>query len=349
MSLRTSFLALLCAISASLSAQDIVGGVDFTTFFDNREFSPCREQTSLTQFSARLTPWVGVQWNKSNRLVAGVRLRRDFGRDDDFLTSTDMMFYYRFTSKHWRAHMGIFDRGVMLGKMNDIIYDPLNAYQDDRIMGAHFAWRGKHSHVEAAIDWEGQPTEKTREKFRILSTAQRAWKHAYIGYDMSMLHLANDAQPDEVNPTGVVDHIQMLPYAGATFDAFFHFDARATLVASVQRDRRAKESHTPLGGMFSLAMSRWDVTVQHQFYTGKGQQPFAARYGELLYSGSPLYSARHYNKTTLSYAHSFFKRTLNLDVRFIFHHDGYGMGTEQLLTLGVNLEKAWSLKGKTKH
>lgn len=344
--MRKNILLLLLLFATQGRAQSLVAGADFTTFFDNRELSPCNGQTSLTQFSASLTPWVGVQWKGCNRLVAGLCMRRDFGCDDDFLTETGVQLYYRFMEKQWQAHVGIFDRAVMIGEMSDIIYDPLHSYEDDHIMGVHAAWRGNSSHVEAAIDWEGQPTKQTREKFRILSTARREWRLPYIGYDLSVLHLANDDLPDEESPTGVVDHIQVLPYVGMRFDAFFHFDLRATMVYSVQRDRRAGDSYYPLGGMFGLSMSRWDVTLAHQVYAGDGQQAFFGRYGDLLYSGNPLYASRHYNKTTLGYNRSFFDNTLSLDVRFIFHHDGYNMGTEQMLTLGVDLEHVWRFKPK---
>ena len=50
-------LLLLCAVSAPAAAQRFVAGVDFTTRFDNREYSgtPFAEG-SETFFSARLTP-----------------------------------------------------------------------------------------------------------------------------------------------------------------------------------------------------------------------------------------------------------------------------------------------------
>ena len=333
------FLALACQLASR--AQEIVAGADFTTIFDNREYVQCDRQESGTLFSACLSPWVGVQWARHNRLVGGVHLVRDFKGDSPFMTHVNPIIYYRYADSHWLTHAGIFERSRLLGQPSDAFYDERHSYTDSQIMGVHAAYRCGGNHAEVVVDWEGQPTETEREKFRVFSTALLNKGKFYCGYDGGYLHLANSTNPRPNE--GVVDHLQFMPYVGMRFRAYFNFDLRATPMYSYQRDRVAGDKYNCLGGMVAVKMERWGLSLGHQLYFGDSQQPMRLKYGELLYSGNPMYGTTHkvYNKTSLRYCRAFFDDTVNLDVAFHLHHDGHAIGTQQMLTLGVSLDHMW--------
>ncbi len=81
MALKKRILTLCFAATVTgASAQQIIAGADFATRFDNREYADNTFNQPQTLFSARLTPRVGVEWMKKNRLVVGVELLQNFGQ-----------------------------------------------------------------------------------------------------------------------------------------------------------------------------------------------------------------------------------------------------------------------------
>ena len=56
-------------------------GADYDMLFDNREYFSCQFGESQTLFSSRLTPRIGVEWNKYNSLNFGMDLWSDFGNN----------------------------------------------------------------------------------------------------------------------------------------------------------------------------------------------------------------------------------------------------------------------------
>ena len=78
----------------TLVAQELKYGVDFVTLFDNTEYAGMQHQWSETLFSARLTPKVAMNWDGGNELVVASDFTRDFGHNTDFVSSTNLHFYY---------------------------------------------------------------------------------------------------------------------------------------------------------------------------------------------------------------------------------------------------------------
>lgn len=342
---------LLCAtllVATAARSQEWVAGLDFATWFDNREYSGTEfADASETFFSARLTPQIGLRWDNRNTLTVAVDLLQDFGDGAKFLTEAKPQFWYQYEAPRVLAAAGIFPRTKLRGDYGPAFFDRSYLFYHNRLMGVMGQYRGESGFVEAAIDWEGMQSDVQREKFRILSAGQYNGRRFYGGYALSLLHYAktSDPAPDE----GVVDNILVNPYGGLRFEAFFGFDIRLGYLQSLQRDRRAENGWvTPKGGVLDIRLSRWGLTLGNMLYAGENLMPFYNFYGGGLYANDVFFGTRNhlYNRTELSYDRRFFHGTLGVRAGIFFHCDGRGMGTSQMLELTVHLQKTVTRKGK---
>ena len=110
-------IAALMALSTAHAQQDmkLLVGADFDMYFDNREYIDCRFGESQTLFSSRLTPTVGVEWNKHNRLMVGMDLWSDFGNNTVTFSKARPQVNYQFDNQKGAAYAGIFSREKMIG------------------------------------------------------------------------------------------------------------------------------------------------------------------------------------------------------------------------------------------
>lgn len=336
--------------TVQLPAQQFFAGVDFTTYFDNREYTGTNfPDASETFFSARLTPQAGIKWDGRNTLTAAVDLLQDFGDGAKFLTEAKPQVFYQFQAPNVLAAAGIFPREKLRGDYGELIFDRSYMFYNNRIQGVMGQYRGRErSFVELAIDWEGMQSKTIREKFRLLSAGRYDRGGTfYGGYVLSLLHFAktSDPAPDE----GVVDNILLNPFGGVRFEAFLNFDIRIGYVQSMQRDRIAENGWaTPKGGMLDIRLSRWGLTLGNMLYAGQNLMPFYDRYGSALYSNCVFFGTTDhvYNRTNITYARRFFHDTLGVKAGIFFDYDGRGMGTSQMLEVNVRLQKIFSKKEK---
>lgn len=348
------YITMLCvalfATSVASAQEDLklLWGVDFDTYFDNREYSGCEYAESQTLFSSRLTPQVGLQWSEKNRLVVGVDMLADFGDEEDFLSEVKPQFYYQFESKRVSAYAGIFPRERMIGDYSDAIVSDSMRFYDNRVRGIMGQYRGGRGYVEASIDWCGMYSVESREMFRIMSAGQYHFgpkQHFYAGYAFSMFHYAGSMAENDA----VVDNIIIEPYIGARFNAYFDFDVKLRYLQTMQRDRATEEkSRTPKGGMVQFRMSKWGLYLDEQLYFGDNLQPyygpfgnevFPMGYGGDLYSGESFYGTdeKIFSTTKIGYCRDFFDNTLRLNCFFALQHDGVAMGCKQVVSLSVRL------------
>ena len=169
---------LLVATAGAVRAQEVLAGADFDTRFDNREYANNDFNESQTLFSARLTPYVGIEWERKNRLVFGVEMLQHFGQynaqGDRFLTDIKPLMYYQFRTAAVQANAGIFNRKELMGDYSRAFFSDSTAFYHNRMagfLGRYVSWRDK-TYVELAIDWEGMYSEQSREMFRILSAGR---------------------------------------------------------------------------------------------------------------------------------------------------------------------------------
>lgn len=360
------FLLLFALLLASMSvhAQGVIVGADFATRFDNREYSGNKFDASQTLFSARLTPYVGVQWMEKNRLVIGVEMLQNFGehqgRREPFLSDVKPVMYYQFKTKNVEADAGIFTRDRLMGDYSAAFFSDSTRFYHNRLsgfLGRYVSTQRKNTYVEMAIDWEGMIGEKTREKFRIVTAGRYTFdKGFYLGYAFSMFHFACAKTVDNVN-----DNLLGNAYVGWEFQTKFHYNFKAGFIIAPQRARSARPGwNTPCGAQIDFSISRWGLVLENNLYVGESLQPYLKVVSnpttgqtfdqENFYAGERFYSTTEhiYNRTWLGYSKKFFKNTLSVDAGIAFLYDGVGMGTQQMVKLGVNLEHLFHIFGKKK-
>lgn len=355
-------LSLLFAVlmaGGGLRAQELLVGVDFDNRFDNREYAGNEFNVPQTLFSARLTPFVGVEWMEKNRLVVGVEMLRNFGQynapRDPFMSDVKPLMYYRFKTPNVQADAGIFDRGELMGDYSAAFFSDSTRFYHNRLsgfLGRYVSTERPGTYIELALDWEGMFSAESREMFRLLSAGRYTTRPGfYVGYALSLFHFAGS----ELN-RNVTDNLLLNPHLGWAFNAFFDFDIRGGLLAAPQRGRSV-DNHwrMPCGGQLDIAISRWGVKLENNLYLGQNLQPLrgyianaetgATYAAEGLYAGESFYATtKHvYNRTWLGYDRRFFHDTLHVEAGMVFHYDGTGMGTQQVVQLSVDLQRLFDI------
>ena len=355
-------LSLLFAVlmaGGGLRAQELLVGVDFDNRFDNREYAGNEFNVPQTLFSARLTPFVGIEWMEKNRLVVGVEMLRNFGQynapRDPFLSDVKPLMYYRFKTPNVQADAGIFDRGELMGDYSAAFFSDSTRFYHNRLsgfLGRYVSTERPGTYIELALDWEGMFSVESREMFRLLSAGRYTTRPGfYVGYALSLFHFAGS----ELN-RNVTDNLLLNPHLGWKFNAFFDFDIRGGLLAAPQRGRSV-DNHwrMPCGGQLDIAISRWGVKLENNLYLGQNLQPLrgyianaetgATYAAEGLYAGESFYATtKHiYNRTWIGYDRRFFHDTLHVEAGMVFHYDGTGMGTQQVVQLSVDLQRLFDI------
>ncbi|MCM1150614.1 MAG: hypothetical protein NC209_00615 [Alistipes sp.] len=359
MTLKKIVLLLLCAVAATTArAQELIAGADFTVRFDNREYAANSFGEPQTLFSARLTPRIGVEWERKNRLIVAVDLLQNFGEKNRFLSDVRPLVYYRFDTPNVRAAAGIFDRKELEGDYSRAFFSDSTAFYHNRMsgfLGRYVSTSRPETYVELALDWEGMYSHASREKFRILSAGRYTTDRGfYFGYALSVFHFAG-----REGNKNVTDNMLLNPYAGWKFDAYLNFDIRANFLFAPQRGRSVDNAwQTPCGGQLDIAIRKWGVKIENDLYVGANLQPLrncvsdpslGLTYGqEGLYAGESFYATTEhiYNRTWIGYERTFFRGTLGIEAGMVFHYDGTATGTQQVVRLTVDIERLFNTKTK---
>lgn len=349
----------LCLSGGGLRAQKILVGADFATRFDNREYANNDFNQSQTLFSARLTPRVGVEWQEKNRLVFGVDMLQNFGQHngarEPFLSDVKPLMYYRFKTPNVQANAGIFNRKELMGDYSAAFFSDSTRFYHNRLsgfLGRYVSTQRDKTYVELAVDWEGMYSEASREMFRILSAGRyTTWPGFYIGYAFSMFHFAGSKLNENVT-----DNLLLNPYIGWEFNAFFDFDIQGGVLFAPQRGRSVDYTwRKPFGGQLDVTISRWGVKIENNLYLGKNLQPLrnyvanpltGLTYGQDgLYAGESFYATtKHiYNRTWVGYDRRFFHDTMHVEAGMVFHYDGTGLGTQQVVQLSVDIQHLFDI------
>lgn len=190
-------------------------------------------------------------------------------------------------------------------------------------------------------------SEESREMFRIISAGRYTLdKGFYFGYAFSMFHFAG-----KIGNENVTDNLLVNPYAGWEFNAYFDFDIKAGLFAPSGAQHRVGMEKQK-GAQIDFVMTKWGVKLENNLYLGENLQPFRYAYvGEPLYAGEQFYSTTDhiYNRTWIGYDRRFFKGTMGVEAGMVFHYDGSGMGTQQMVKLSVDIQKLFNIGPKAKN
>ena len=276
-------------------AQELKYGVDFITLFDNTEYAGMETKWSETLFSARLTPKVGLCWSEGSELVVAADFTRDFGHKTNFMSDTNLHFYYGYCAPQVRLLAGIFPRSQMRGLQSDLFFDRHYRYYHNTLSGvlARKESASGASFIEFAMDYNGKRTTTTREAFAIMTSARYAERALYVGYDIMIGHYAKDY--DETTIDDVVDNFLLTPYIGLQGESY---DVGVKYVQSVQRDRVNENVwECPKGVELYGVLKYNNWTVSNVAYLGEAPFVYYGRYGKDLYHGLQHYSPPPYKSS----------------------------------------------------
>ena len=345
---------------SSVQAQRVGWEADFKTRFDNREFTGSSCNESQTIFLADLSTAVSYNWLDRNTLRFGVQMQKDFGDNRDYFSEVRPLASYAYRAERLGADVGIFSRDELRGDYSHAFFnDSLRVY-DPTIQGMAVRYRNpKGLRAELVLNWEGMYSEYSREKFRIFGAIHKDWsreadKRWYVGGGLSMFHFANSA----LTEGNVVDNMLANPYVGfaskaaevvrrnadgrPTVERPFWYDFRAGFLWAPQRDRIADEGwKAPMGGELRVRLGWKGLEFENNLYVGENLMPLFGRYGSELYAGERWYGTRDriYNRTRLGYERSFASETIRVQAGMIFHTDGTGLYTQQVVQVSVRLGK----------
>ncbi len=351
---RLFTLAVLLLTATSVTdAQELLYNVEFETYLDNREYSASDEFKSFSgsDFAVTLIPEVGVGFDKHNRIFIGAEMTKNFGADDGgkFFSTISPMLYYAYDTERWSATAGLFQKSRMvLEDYSSAFFSEYSLFDDSIATGIMGRYMSGSSYVELVVDWEGQPSETTREKFRLLSSA-RKWfgEKFYLGYNLSITHFAGQELEGFGN---VVDNVLVNPVVGFQLSGAYEFDARVGYLQSLQRDRSyGNEWLSPSMVELGFRIERWGLSLDEKIYIGDNLMPLYGghtlvdgtimEYGYQLYTGDVFFMTEggYYNRAALSYDRQFYDGRVSLGVSFVTHAVKGGLTTEQLLQLTVSL------------
>ena len=338
-------LILFFAGSVNIFSQNLAWDLDFNFRFDNREYEKLDFPESKTLFGVSLVPQVGISWDHTHSIMTGLYYCKDFGTS---LKSYDvnLYLYYAYSNKKFGINAGLFPRNKIIGDYSNLFFSDSVKFYDHDLEGLLFQYSGKRGYAEVIMDWMGKFSEKNREKFMIFGTGRYLFGNLYIGLDFSMFHYA-----ESVHDLGVVDNHIINPYIGykkRQLWFFDMFDVKAGWIEAYQRDRlQTEEVDFRSGVHFDLKLEKKRVGVYNSIYLGENLMPYYQSYDSSgnPYSTSLYYGERFYGKENGIYNRTEFywnpniAKWLDFKISYIIHYDGKNIGSQQLLTLIIDLNR----------
>lgn len=332
----------LLSVPCDAFAQRLLWDVDFDFKFDNKEYAAVTNDVSVTNFTARLTPQIGIGWGQGNAFMVGVDVMNDFGNGTD--APTEMIVYYKWSDERFGTCLGRFPRRNLIGDYSYAFFSDYMQYYDTNIDGLAGRYIGRNGYIELVLDWDGMMVGEQREKFSIFSAGRIAYGSFYGGYNLRVYHFAGSE-----TVRGVVDNILAYPFAGADFTEFLPRFSKLYLqvgwLQSFQNDRRYVGHYvTPGGIQIDAHIERWGFGIYNSLYLGDNIMPYYTGtvdgqpdYGAGLYAGEPFYRTNTgiYNRFEVYYKHRF-SSNVYIAASIICHYDGDGCWLQQL-RLQVNL------------
>ena len=121
---------------------------------------------SVTNFTARLTPQIGLGWGRGNALMVGVDFLNDMGRNT--YVAREMIVYYKYQDDRFGVYFGRFPRRNLIGTYSNAFFSDYISYYDSNLDGLMGQYTGSHGYVELVLDWNSMLVGNQREKFSIL-------------------------------------------------------------------------------------------------------------------------------------------------------------------------------------
>lgn len=324
------------------SAQKTTWGVDFLSFFDNREYDS-HYAISETYFGTRITPQLSVSVGEGQKLVAGAGFLLENGKKP-MQQDPDYLAYYQAKTKAIGFLAGYFPRSKMMGNFPNIFLRSTLDYYHPNMSGLLIQKVASHGFAEIGIDWNGMRTDSVRESFLILSDGKYLKNQLYVGYHFSYFHFARawNAPASQHLADNSLIHlfagVQLMPHH-LTDSAYI----QGGFVQGANRLRGTDVSESPKGLYAEIYYKHDDLGVKNSFYFGNHQMNLyhakdekGVEYGERVYWNDPYFQSNCYNRTEFFWNIAQTKHT-TVQLSSIHHFDGKSFGWQQVLSVKVKI------------
>lgn len=363
-------LSLICSAAAgerkNYPSIKLESDFNYALIFDNREYDPSRLQGSGTLFSARLSPYVGLEVNGCNteqKLYVGFDVVKDFGDVTSFSGRRllrEVSFWYSYNRRYrndseFTMTAGIFPRTIQKEEWSEIFFSREKVWNDHNLEGLLLQWSNRKARIEMGCDWMGMygATPSTREQFMIYSAGHYSpADFITLGYNAYGMHFACS---EEV--IGVVDNILAEPYVRFDFQKLTggvqELSARLGYIQAIQRDRRLSHDFaSPSIGELDLKVQNWGFGLENRLYYGGDMMPFyttydngGIMYGDRLYFGNPFFrmteDSSGTKNTVYDCVEAYWSKRIGtgLDLKFsaLFHFNDKYSGCQQVFSLIFDL------------
>ncbi len=358
--MKSHVFAVLYAVLFTLSnvvAQERVSlHTDFDMFLDDKEFATTRYGMRGVDFErgtdlfGRLSLSAELGWDEVNSLVVGGEFTSNYGEQGSkFFSSIKPIIHYRYQGDNLKLIAGIYRNDELkINSYSTAFYSETYRNVVNRLSGALVSYERDNYNLEVALNWCGEHTATTRERFEVLSSARGyIGENIYVGYNYLMYHFAGSSDPKQ---NSLVDLQRINPCVGVTFGSELGVDFKMGAIISPQRDRNFKnEWDVPMMGEAALLLKYRGFTLDQRLYFGENQNPYFAGhrlpnghhmiYGMELYRNESFFRTERgfYNRTAVGYNKSISNDSVQLRVAAIVHYDGYGVGTQYILEARVRL------------
>ncbi|MFZ4454684.1 MAG: hypothetical protein ACOYOT_00535 [Bacteroidales bacterium] len=335
-------IAAFLLLSISGFAQKPIWGLDFLSFFDNREYND-HYAISQTYFGTRITPEVAFSVDDHQKLVGGLGLLFEDGKKP-LQEDPDYQIYYQYNSTKFSANAGYFPRSRMMGAFpNVFLRGSLNYYQPN-MSGLLLQSKSDKGFAEIAIDWNGMRTDSVRESFLLLSAGKHTANRFYFGYHFTYFHFARawDA-PDSQH---LVDNALAHLFVGYNFTPKQNADSIYAQIGYMQGAERIRGIGTSFmpGGLYAeVYFKHKNIGIKNSLYLGDHQMNLynvkdekGIPYGERVYWNEPFFQSNCYNRTEFFWNIAETKRTA-IKLSSVHHFDGDSFGWQQVLTFRVKI------------
>ena len=317
-------------------AQQFLWNVDFTTFFDNREFK-APYQSPQTFFGTRLSPEVGLRVAERHELLGGASWIHEMGSKSN--GKVDATIYYRYSDSHFKAALGAFPRRLLVEEYPAaMVYDSLLYYRPN-INGALIQYIAPTGYAEAYIDWRSRQSYADREIFTLATNGRFSGPIVGGGWNLTLTHFScTKNAPEDMS---VFDNIVINPYLAVDLSHRTPLDSlslRAGALISLDRNRGDGIWHHPAGFLGELTAEWWRLGIKEVLYAGGRHLTFFDTYGSTLHMGDPFYRARFYSRTDL-YSYFLRGKFVELKASVNFHTAGGRLQTQQQLVLKFQLNR----------
>lgn len=347
--------ALFWALCISASAQKLDYALNFSYYFDNREFDRGAEAyaESMTLFAARLSPYIGLRFDAgrhtAHRVMAGIDIYKEMGDGQKYKSLLDeMSLYYEYSHngrkrRDFKLVAGVFPRSYSEGTYSRVIFSDATLFTDHNIEGLLLKYRAGGIYSELYCDWMGKYGYDSRERFQINTSGEaRLWSLLSLGWSGSLYHYSCSELEHYV-----VDNALAYVYAKLDLSKQLGFQKlflKSGMLTGYQRDRRQKLSTIPIGSENILAIGMWNIGVENTLVYAPEMMVYYDEFGSGLYYGSPFYHTDSrkphlYDRLELHWGKRL-NRLLSLKVSAVAH---FAHGTDGTVLAYQGMQQRFSL------